>query len=380
MTLIKLYCIALTFLIFSLLSVSISQTSDNKQQEIGKPFVKVYSNKVYKAGTTNWCILQDKRGVMYFGNENGLLEYDGVSWRKIDMPNSANVRALAIDDKGTIFVCDRSDIGYFKPDSIGRLRFISLLPFLDPKDRNFGEIWDVATSSKGAFFKTKDKIFRWDEKSMFVWDSVIALRLYNINDTIYSRNNGVGLMMIDGNTLRLMPGGQFFSSTGVFDMLPFDDKTSNQKGRILVTTNYRGLFIYDGKKFSKFKTDIDRFLINNQIYNACITAGGNFAFATQRGGVAVIDPNGKSVKIINVDSGLPTNIVYDVFSDQSGSLWLATENGIVNCETPSPFSLIPDKGLLKNSVFSMLRFGDNIYAANGLGIIYSINNSPSFQL
>jgi len=317
---------------------------------------------------------------MYFGNEKGLLEYDGISWRKIDLPNSDNVRALAVDDKGTIYVCDRSDIGFLKPDSIGQLRFISLLPFLDPKDRNFGEVWDVATSSKGAFFKTKDKIFRWDGKSMFVWDSVFALRLYNINDTVYSRNNGTGLMMIDGNSIKLMPGGQIFSTTGVFDMLPFDDKNANQKGRILISTNYKGLFIFDGKKISKFQTDADAFLINNQIYNSCITADGNFAFATQRGGVAVINPNGKLLKIINEDSGLPTNIVCDVYSDLHGSLWLATANGIVNCESLSPFSVIPDKGVLKNPVFSMLRFGDYLYAANDLGNIYLKNNTSSFKL
>ena len=317
---------------------------------------------------------------MYFGNEKGLLEYDGISWRKIDLPNPDLVRALAVDDKGTIYVCDRSDIGYLQPDSIGQLRFISLLPFLNPKDRYFGEIWDVASSSKGAFFKTKDKIFRWDGKSMFVWDSVFALRLYNINDTVYSRNNGTGLMMIDGNSIKLMPGGQIFSSTGVFDMLPFDDKTSNQKGRILITTNYKGLFIFDGKKISNFKTEADSFLINNQIYNTCITADGNYAFATQRGGVAMINPNGKLLKIINEDSGLPTNIVYDVYSDLHGSLWLATANGIVSCETLSPFYVIPDKGVLKNPVFSMLRFGDNLYAANDLGNIYLKNNTSSFKL
>src|ERR1035437_4716049 len=117
MTFIKIFNAPLIFLILSLLSVSFSQPLDYEQQEISKPFVKVYSNKVYKAEATNWCVLQDKRGVMYFGNERGLLEYDGISWRKIDLPNSDNVRALAVDDKGTIYVCDRSDIGYLKPDS-----------------------------------------------------------------------------------------------------------------------------------------------------------------------------------------------------------------------------------------------------------------------
>ena len=317
---------------------------------------------------------------MYIGNEKGLLEYDGISWRKIDLPYSDLVRALAVDDKGTIYVCDRSDIGYLKPDSVGQLRYVSLLPFLETKDRFFSEVWDVVTSSKGAFFKTKDKIFRWDGNKMFVWDSVFALRLYNINDTVYSRNNGTGLMMIDGNSIKLMPGGQIFSSTGVFDMLPFNDKSANQKGRILITTNLHGLFISDGRKISKFKTEIDSFLINNQIYNSCITADENFAFATQRGGVAIINPNGKLLKIINEDSGLPTNVVYDVYSDLHGSLWLATANGIVNCETLSPFSVIPDNGVLKNPLYSMLRFGNNLYAANDLGNIYLKNNSSSFKM
>lgn len=32
----------------------------------------------YNAGIQNWAIAQDERGVMYFGNNSGLLEFDEV--------------------------------------------------------------------------------------------------------------------------------------------------------------------------------------------------------------------------------------------------------------------------------------------------------------
>ena len=40
----------------------------------------------YNAGIQNWAIAQDERGVMYFGNNSGLLEFDGSAWRLYELP------------------------------------------------------------------------------------------------------------------------------------------------------------------------------------------------------------------------------------------------------------------------------------------------------
>ena len=56
------------------------------QSDVGRPFLKVYSPKEYNAGLQNWAIVQDHRGVMYFGNNPGVLVYDGISWRMIELP------------------------------------------------------------------------------------------------------------------------------------------------------------------------------------------------------------------------------------------------------------------------------------------------------
>jgi len=368
--------------LFSLhFSIAFGQdTGKSKYSETGQPFIRHFSHRAYNAEAVNWTIVQDQRGVMYFGNGKGILEYDGNTWRKIEVPNTANVRSLAVADDGTIYVCASGDFGYLQADSTGQLKYQSLNSYLDKKHANFGEMWDVATAASGIFFKTKDKIFKWDGHQIHIIDSVIAYRLYKIGDKIYSRNNGIGLMQIDGNTVKLMPDGGFFASVGVFDMLPFPGNRADQKNKILVTTNFDGLFIHDGVKFTSFKTDIDSFLIKNQIYNACITVDGNYAFATQRGGVAIIDPRGHLVRIINEESGLPTNVVYDVYSDRQGGLWLATLYGIVYCEAISPFSVFQNSGALKTMSNAVIRFKGKLYVANELGVLYLSDEKSTFEL
>ena len=374
----KLFKIVLLFLAVFALPHGIMK--GQSFHEIGKPFINYFSPKDYKSGPLNWCIAQDKKGIMFFGNESGLLEYDGHYWRKIKVPGNESVRSIAADKNGTIYVCAGSDFGFLQPDSIGVLKYKSLLPYLNKKYRNFAEIWDVATSSESVFFKTEDEIFRWNGKNITVLDSVPAFRLYCIDDTIYSRSGGTGLMKIIGDSIKLMPDGGFFSSTGVFNMLSYEKDSSGKTSSILVTTNEQGLFIQRNNKFKPFKTDADLYLKNKQIYNAVITSTGNIAIATQRGGVVILDHNGKLIKIINEESGLPTNIIYDIYADKNGGLWLATGNGIVYCKEQSPLSIFQNSGKLKKRLYAVIRHKGIIYAANDLGVLYLKNNKSGFQL
>ena len=48
----------------------------------GAPFIQQYLPKDYESASQNWAIAQGKRGVMYFGGTEELLEFDGVNWRK----------------------------------------------------------------------------------------------------------------------------------------------------------------------------------------------------------------------------------------------------------------------------------------------------------
>ncbi|MCH7756276.1 hypothetical protein IH970_14285 [candidate division KSB1 bacterium] len=64
------------------------------------------------APTRNWHIVQDRRGVMYFANHGGLLEYDGVSWRRIYTGKSRRIRMVKTDTTGRIWVAAFKELGY----------------------------------------------------------------------------------------------------------------------------------------------------------------------------------------------------------------------------------------------------------------------------
>src|SRR5207342_2687229 len=62
--------------------------------EEGRPFIRAYQPLEIGGGSQTWCIAQDRRGVMYFATNAAVLEFDGVSWRRIEIgDNAGSVRA-----------------------------------------------------------------------------------------------------------------------------------------------------------------------------------------------------------------------------------------------------------------------------------------------
>ncbi|WP_407746560.1 hypothetical protein [Niastella sp.] len=51
------------------------------QNTIGLPEIINYPKQSYNAGTQNWKIAQDKKGIMYAANDEGLLSFDGSFWK-----------------------------------------------------------------------------------------------------------------------------------------------------------------------------------------------------------------------------------------------------------------------------------------------------------
>lgn len=204
-----------------------------------------YSTKTYKALPQNWAIVQDKRGVMYFGNNGGILEYDGVSWRTILVSNETDIRSFAIDDKGKIYLGANGEFGYLKPDSSGNMRYISMLPFIENKDRDFSDVWCTQITKQGVFFQTDNKIFRWDGQKMKVWNAEKTFhRIYKVYDRLFVRQREIGLMEIIGDDIVSLKGGEEFAEEGIYAMIPFHrNPQSNASEDILLCTKKKGLYL-----------------------------------------------------------------------------------------------------------------------------------------
>src|ERR1700712_5672928 len=113
------------------------------QNPVGIPEITNYYNSTYNAGTENRGIAEDRNGVMYFANLEGLLSFDGAYWKCYPLPNKSNVRSVAIGPDNRIYAGGQDDFGFFFPDRTGRLVYHSLKMLLPAGNNSFTDIWDI---------------------------------------------------------------------------------------------------------------------------------------------------------------------------------------------------------------------------------------------
>ena len=293
-----LSALALLFLLVAQTSLSATpEPAARPRAEVGIPVLKNYGVKEYNGGPQVWAILQDQRGVMYFGNSSGaILEYDGVTWRKIFVPSSV-VRSFAMDASGKIWVGLSENFGFLTPDSAGRLQYVSLLDKVPVEDRGFTDVWQALITPQGVFFRSYEKLFRWDGKRMQVWSHQPKARfqaLSAVRGHIYTaQGGGAGLQEIVGDELRDVPGGDAYANAGKLFLHPYD------ADHILISQRDQLLTLYDGHKAVPFPTEADEYLTTHKPYTSTLLADGSFCVTTLNGGAVIIGHDGKLRQIVD---------------------------------------------------------------------------------
>ena len=121
-------------------------------------------------------------------------------------------------------------------------------------------------------------------------------------------------MQLAGDSLELLPDAGQFARERIYMIVPYD------QNRILIGTRTKGLLLFDGSSFIQFTTEAEQFLLDNQIYHGAALNNGLFAIATLRGGMLVIDKDGRVRQIINQQSGLQDESVKFIYPGPSRRL------------------------------------------------------------
>src|SRR5579864_5816458 len=267
-------------------------------REAGLFFVQSWSAKTYGASPQNWAIAQDRRGVMYFGNTDGLLEYDGVSWRKIKVMNGVGVRSLAVDGNGTIFVGAQRDFGYLQADANDDLEYVSLKNFVPEADRAFGDVFTIAPTPQGLYFGTFQRIFRWKSGTMKVWKPPAGsrYRLMMAGDVPYALIVKHGLFRLNRDEWQPVPGGDRFANEDVRAVYSIS-------GSLRVITP-GAIFEQAGATFEPLPSAASKDFEQDQIYTSRLLSSGDFAVGTNRGGLLIVNARGEIERRIGKNEGL----------------------------------------------------------------------------
>jgi len=127
---------------------------------MGTPYIQNYSKAQYKAGNQNWSIAQDKDGIIYIANSNGLLVYDGSYWETYFLDNKNIVRSVAIAPNGDIYVGGKEEFGYYRKIN-GRLVYHNLSHLVEDDKLENDEIWKIIFSDGSVIFQSFSKLYQF---------------------------------------------------------------------------------------------------------------------------------------------------------------------------------------------------------------------------
>ena len=347
--------------------------------ELGTKRVKYYSAEDYNGHSQNWSVFQDKRGMLYFGNNDGILEFDGVTWRRIA---AFPVRCFSQGKGSRIYSGGDNEFGYFEKDAKGATIWFSYSKQLPEDKKNYLSMLSIQQEGNKTIFVGFRGIYIYEKDSLIkiIRPQTDFRFSFKYNERIFLRQTDVGLMELKNDSVFLCSHGDFFADKPVYMFERYDDDHA------VVATKLTGLFLVNirnlNKKelpvdsiYRKFNTDADKFFETNNIYHGVLLANGDFALGSTVAGVIIINRNGKVKRVFNKQSGLPVNNVNYVFCDRENNVWLALNNGLAYIEMNSPMNYFGEETGYQGLCVGAINFKGKFYVGTLEGL-YVLSFNP----
>ncbi len=341
----------------------------NSQNTIGLPDISNYSKLSYNAGLQNWDIKQDRGGIVYFANNEGLLSFDGKNWKIYPLPNKTIVRSVEIGAENRIYVGGQDELGYFSPNGGGTLVYHSLTNLIPSKNRSFEDVWDIITYGKSIFFRSPTKIFQYNSGSITVFKATSEWAyLASCKNKLYAHDYQAGLLEFKNDSWQPVVTNYTFSKND-----PITGILPNADGAI-ITTLKNGLFYYQNDIITPLKGGAANSIQKERIYNAITINKEWIALATSGGGVYIINNKGEMVQKFSTTEGLQNNNILCIFLDNKQNLWLGLNNGIDFIAYNSAIKHISPK-LLDESGYTAIIQNQHLYIGTSNGL-YNVALQP----
>ncbi|MFN5909847.1 MAG: SpoIIE family protein phosphatase [Bacteroidota bacterium] len=332
----------------------------------GALYLRNYATSEYNGHAQVFSITQDGRGLLYFGNKSGVLEYDGTSWRTIIVPNEDNkdsreVSGLVADRNGTVFVAAKGDLGYLKANRSGKLCFFSLARMLGGQDLKNPR--SVSFSDGMVLFHYGNAVFGYSNGNFQIWRSPEKDPYYGVfcaNGRVYAAKEQTGLYVLeDGKFVPAVGGQGYIESKKIYAML-------NYAGRTYIQTSEGHIDDYTDHASPK-KVSLSFTL---PAYNALNVYDQYYSLGTFSDGLLIFDRSFRLTYRIDQSSGLIDGNVKCQFLDREGNLWIGTNKGISKVEVISPVSRFGVEFGMNSGVESICNFRGRTYFATLSGLYY----------
>ncbi|MBW3545293.1 MAG: hypothetical protein KY428_06785, partial [Bacteroidetes bacterium] len=291
--------------------------------------IKSFTASDYKASSFNYTGLETPEGILYFANENGVLEYDGSQWKLIRVDKFSAATAIAMV-KGRIYVGGRNEFGYLEPDSLTGFRYTSLRHLLKLQaDEELKDIWQIVGVGDDVYFGSLEMLLRYDGHTIESFP-IKGGYIFEINNTLFTAASKKGLARIRNNTIDWVNTEFKFDNDAAFQYM------QGLQGENLLITADNGIFEIDTVTFrtKKWKGEANALLAKKSLYNITIWPDSLYACATFLGGLFLVDQHGEVVQTYDKHLDASVSSLRELFKDRRGNLWLTSDYGLHYLQRP----------------------------------------------
>ncbi|MDQ6757338.1 MAG: transcriptional regulator [Bacteroidota bacterium] len=293
------------------------------QNTIGLPDIINYSKQDYKAGAQNRQIRQDKNGILYFANSEGLLTFNGINWKIYPLPNKSIVRSIEFGPDNKLYVGGQDEFGYFSPSANGTLVYHSLKQLLPENERSFTDVWEIYFFKDWVFFQTSNKIYQISGNHSTIHSSTHWRFITVCNNRLIAQDFTKGLLSFqNGIWSPFLKKSELPTDYFATSLTPIGQDSS------ILTTVKNGVYLLKGDEITKMRSSFLDHIADTHISASIMVNKEHIALTSNLDGCYIIDKKGTLIQKFSRKEGLQNNNILNIFLDKEKNIWIGLDNGI----------------------------------------------------
>ncbi len=307
---------------------------------------------------------------MYFGNLDGILQYDGQNWEHIELKGRPQI---AVTEKGRIYAGASHSFGELKWKSNTKLKYVNWERKLSEQGISFNKVNKIHCYGNDVVVYAHPHLFvvNSDDKIKPILSQEKPFNIYGEYSPLVSLEDG--LYKIDLDNLNISKINDF-NTDSLELIIPYG------KWYLIMFADH-SLKVYDGhfKELYTFRHQAEELFKHQNFTQGKHLSNGTFAFATEDCGLFILDEGGGLITQISQNNGLSDNYIYDFIEDNNHSLWLATQSGLSLIDYPNHFSIYDKDYNLVGSVQDIQIFNEKLYVATNQRLYVSPEYNSNAQ-
>jgi signal transduction histidine kinase len=333
-----------------------------------------YSAKDYKAGVSNWDILETRDDLLYFANLNGILRFDGVEWEFIEIAGGKFAFVAHLDSYDRIFVGSNDEFGYLNVDSLGNTIYKSLSEGSElPR---FGRVLQILSIENNLYFITRNYLIRFNtEKAFKYWELNRGVGGFTYQNNIYIKQFDQSLVKLKIDSLIKISDSKTDAPSVIRNNIINIGSNANEK-YVIGTTENKGYFFRDD---SILETQHQYPFGNSLLSLSRSNSNNNSIWASSfNKGIFNFNIGDTIVNNINTDKGLPTNINTNIYVDKKNGVWALHQEGITWINSNNNLMFWDEEMGLNASISKISKIDNKIYLSSFEGL-YTFNKNKDLQ-